>query len=526
MILGIDTGGTNVDAVALDATGIHGTAKVPNEETAESVEAVVSALGDEVGSLEVERAVVATTLVVNAAVQGRLPDCTNVVIPGPGLAPERSFFGEENVVAAGAVDHRGRVTEEAAVDAVGESGVTAITGKFSQRNPELERDIRDTLSPAEGSVALGNESGAGLTFPERAATTVANARSKPVFATFSEAVSEGLSAAGIDAPVYYLKGDGSMLGVDAMHATPAHTVRGGSAASSLGLIALTGVTEGIAVDIGGTTTDVTRITGRFPDTEQNVSVGPLEPAYAGVVGRNLPVGGDTRVVVSEGGPTIGEERMGNAVAFGGPEPTLTDALHVLEVFTAGDVEAARKALADVGAADPERASQQVLDAFIERVGEAIASVSIESTETLAVGGVLAPHLAPLLAESTEAVSQYAVPPHADVSGAVGCGVARVSVETALHVDSARGVKTVTSVGPETVSEIEQGKRFTDAKARELAIEEAQAAAERAGGSRNDPAEVLGYDRFSVVERSRVAGQIIHARARVEPAVERVFAGDE
>ncbi|MFB6153280.1 MAG: hydantoinase/oxoprolinase N-terminal domain-containing protein [Halodesulfurarchaeum sp.] len=216
MILGIDTGGTNVDAVALDASGIHGTAKVPNEETAESVETVVSDLADEVGALEVERAVVATTLVVNAAVQDRLPDCTNVVIPGPGLAPARSFYGEENVVAKGSVDHRGRVTEEASIDAAAEQPVTAITGKFSQRNPKLERDVRDGLGGSDESVALGNQSGAGLTFPERAATTVANAKSKPVFATFSDAVLEGLSDAGIDAPIYYLKGDGSMLGAEAM----------------------------------------------------------------------------------------------------------------------------------------------------------------------------------------------------------------------------------------------------------------------------------------------------------------------
>ncbi|MFW5965787.1 MAG: hydantoinase/oxoprolinase N-terminal domain-containing protein, partial [Halodesulfurarchaeum sp.] len=43
MIIGIDTGGTNVDGVLLDETGICGTAKVPNTQTRESIVAVVRA---------------------------------------------------------------------------------------------------------------------------------------------------------------------------------------------------------------------------------------------------------------------------------------------------------------------------------------------------------------------------------------------------------------------------------------------------------------------------------------------------
>lgn len=523
MLIGIDTGGTNVDAVVLDDEGVLDTAKVPNRETRQSIAAVLDSLLESTDREEIERVVVATTLVVNAAVQERLPTCTNIVVPGPGLAPERAFFGTENHVATGAVDHRGRVTEPVEYDEDPTHDVRAITAKFSSRNPELERTLRDDLQETSRAVALGNESGAGLTFPDRASTTVANARSMPVFSDYEAAVEAALAEVDLDVPIYYLKGDGAMLGDDAMLTTPAHTIRSGSAASALGLVALTGLEDGIAVDIGGTTTDVTRILDGFPDTEGDVSEGDLETAYAGVTARSLPIGGDTSIAKTDSGYGLADERFGNAVAFGGDEPTVTDALHHLGIFEAGDTKAASAALESLGG-DASAIAAAAIDEYEQRVVDVIESMAISSTDTLAVGGVLAPYLGPRLGDATDTIRTVEVPAEAAVAGAVGCGVARVSVDTAVHVDSPRGVKTITAVGPERVESVEEGTRFTDANAREMVEAAAKDAAEAAGGDPTHPAEIMAYDRFSVVERSRVVGQIIHARARVTPATERDFAG--
>lgn len=522
MIIGIDTGGTNVDGVLLDETGICGTAKVPNTQTRESIVAVVRALEDSCGVLTVERVVVATTLVVNAAVQDRLPPATNLLIPGPGLAPERSFFGQENLIADGAVDHRGRITEALAIDETGRHDVRAITAKFSDRNPDLERELAE-LCEADSTLALGNESGPGLTFPERAKTTVANARAKPVFEAYERAVEQAIADAGLDAPVYYLKGDGAMLGSTAMETTPAHTIRSGSAASALGLVALTGLDSGVAVDIGGTTTDVTSITDQFPDTEPDVAESGLETAYEGVTARSLPIGGDT-IIVSESGISLGDERIGDAVALGGDRPTLTDALHVLGIFEVGDVEAARSSLSALGG-DPEVIASSVVDEFETRVTDAIATIADSTSISIAVGGTLAPILGPRLREAGDAIEHVDVPGYADVAGAVGCGVARVSVDTAVHIDSQRGTKTVTAVGSERVDTVERGKRFSAREVREIAAQAAQEAAISAGGEPNKPVEIMATDGFSVVERGSVVGQIIDARARVTPGIERWFVGD-
>ncbi|MEF8771730.1 hydantoinase/oxoprolinase family protein [Halodesulfurarchaeum sp.] len=521
MIVGIDTGGTNVDGVVLDKTGICGTAKVPNTETRASIEEVIEALRETCDQFSIDRVVVATTLVVNAAVQDRLPPCTNIVIPGPGLAPDLSFFGAENHAATGAVDHRGRITEQLSYEEIPTYDVRAVTAKFSDRNPELERSLVAAFDADPQAVALGNESGAGLTFPERAATTVANARAKPVFSAYERAVEQAITAAGLDAPVYYLKGDGAMLGSEAMRTTPAHTIRSGSAASALGLVALTAMDAGIAVDIGGTTTDVSRVADGFPDTEPDVSEGDLETAYEGVTATSLPIGGDTRIEPTDAGFGLADERMGDAAALGGDIPTLTDALHVLGIFEAGNVADARAALESLGG-DPDPIAKTVLMEFTNRVGEAIAAVQLSGPSNIAVGGTLAPILGPRLAESLDVVADAEIPGYADVAGAVGCGVARVSVDTAVHIDSHRGIKTVTSVGSEQVGSVETGRQFSDQEVRKIVATAAQEAAMAAGGEPNKPVQIQTTDGFSVVERGTVVGQIINARARVAPGIERWY----
>lgn len=508
MIIGIDAGGTNVDAVLLDE-GIVASSKVTagDDDVAPALERLLEGRSPEA----VDRVVVATTRVLNDAVQDRLPGCTNVVIPGPGLSPERAFYGEENHVAAGCIDHRGRVTEATAYDGTPDEEVVAVTAKFSPRNPDPERQVDEALDAT--NVALGHASGAGLTFPTRAATTVANAKAGPTFADVCDGAEAACAAAGIDAPIYYLKGDAAMLSADAVRPVPAQTLRCGAAASALGLVALSGVDRGICVDVGGTTTDVVPVREGFPAVERGVDEGGLETGYDAVTARALSLGGDTRVADGE----LTGRREDDAAAFGGEYPTLTDALHVLGEYDEGDEAAARSALDRVG--DPERVASNVVETYVERVAAEIEALDA-SAARLIVGGALAPALADRIAETT-GVGEVIVPAGAPVAGAVGCAVARVSVETAVHVDTARGVLTVTAVGPESVEEVERGRTFDDEEIRDLAAERAREAAVAAGGEADHPVEVTDRRTFNVVERSRVVGQIVDATARVEPGLRSV-----
>lgn len=507
MIIGIDAGGTNFDGVVLDEDGgIEAAAKKPSDEEG-AFDALLDALLENVA--DVDRVVVSTTRVLNAAAQGTLPDCANVVVPGVGLSPELAFAGDENFVAEGCVDHRGRVTEPLEIGGFEPSCETvAVTAKFSTRNPELEREAADTLDASV--VALGHESGGSLGFPARAETTVANAKSKPAFRGFESSLHEALGARGVEAPVYYLKGDAAMLSREAAGATPAHTLRSGPASSSLGLVALSGVDEALCVDVGGTTTDVTLVEDGFPSLAEGVGAGSLSTFYDGVVSVDAPVGGDTRV--DDDGLT--GVRDGPPAAFGGPSPTPTDALRVLGETKEGDEEGAREALGALG--DPDEVARKVADEFVSSVAEAVESLG-ERAEKVVLGGALAEALADRIATRLGWASEVVVPENAAVCGAVGCVVARVSVRTTVRVDTARGEMTVTSAGPEKVEEVERGATYDEEEARELVKRETAEATRRAGGDATpDDVRVTSFRSFNVVENGRVVGEIIDAEAQAEP----------
>jgi len=516
MILGLDAGGTNLDAVLVGHDGVVESTKQPSDEG--SLDDVLVSVVD---GRSIDRVIVSTTRVLNTAVKGELPDCTNVLVPGVGLSPELAYAGDENLVAGGCIDHRGRITEHLSLEGVEPSDdVVSVTAKFSTRNPSLEREAREGIDA--GTVFLGHESGGPLGFPKRAYTTVANAKSATVFDEFESSVESALEEAGVEAPTYYLKGDAAMLSSGSARTTPAQTLRSGPATSALGLVSLSGVQDAVCVDVGGTTTDVVAVEDGFPVLEEDVGVGNLKTFYDGVASVDAGVGGDTRVD-DEKGLCIGE-RDGVAAAFGGPSPTPTDALVVLgEVESEGaDAEAAFEAVGSVGEGEPEEVAQGIVEEFIGEIASATESLG-RREDTVVLGGALADALAGRLADCLVWAEEVVVPEDAEVCGAVGCAVASVTVRTHVHVDTAKGGKTVASVGSKETEDVERGRIYDEDELVRLAREEAVEASSHAGAQDPDPedAEILSSRSFNVVEKGRVVGQIADLDAQVKPGLRRL-----
>lgn len=519
MIIGLDAGGTNYDAVLVDSNGVVDSAKVPAMESGDGIRSLLSDLLENHSPGEVERVVVSTTLILNSALQRRLPECTNVLVPGVGLNPMYAFHGDENIVAKGCVDHRGRVTEDVESGRNPGNDVVAVTCKFSTRNPALENTLRDSLQYEH--MALGHEAGGRLGFLDRAATTVFNAKAKPIFHQFEERLAGALDGVGVDASVYYLKGDAAMLSREKALSTPSHILRSGPAASSLGLVALSGVRNAVCVDVGGTTTDIAVVEDGYPRLKEGFEVHGLRTYYEGVDSVDLSVGGDTRVI-SEG---LGAVREGNAAAFGGKHPTPTDALHVVGECSLGDTERARKSFESLG--DPGEIAQSVLKEFVDRIAGGVREIcGGEGPRTLVAGGVLAPYVADRVAEHVSWIDEVVVPEYAGVCGAVGCAAARVSVKTTVHIDTQRAKMTVSSEGSEKVVDVGRGRQFSDEEAESLVREEAMRAAVNAGASGNVETEILDMRKFNVVERSRVRGQIVDATAQAVPGLNEIFGGSQ
>ncbi len=508
MIVGVDAGGTNVDAAVVGEDGVQETAKLPAEDVSATV---LRDLFREISDgYTVDRVVVSTTRVLNRIVQDRLPSCSSVLVPGVGLAVEHAFAADDNQVVRGCIDHRGRVTESPVVDAEPRHPVVAVTAKFSPRNPSVEEEVAEELEA--DVVALGHEAGGRLDFPGRAATTAANARSKPAFQEFREAVASATEDLSFNAPVYVLRGDGSMVGEGKASDAPASTTRSGPASSSVGLLALSGERDAVCVDVGGTTTDVTPAVDGYPLTREGYEHDGFSTFYEGVSSGDLPLGGDTRV--TEDG--LARRREDYAAAFGGEAPAFTDALNVLGAGV-GDTDASETAFADAGLSEAD--AETVVEEYVAELSDAVESAVEEaegSPEVAVFGGALAGCLSSRLEEEVDL--DVVVPEHADVCGAVGCAAAKVSVRTEVHVDSPRGRMTVSSVGSRSKS-VEKGRRYSGEELHDVVVEETVEETKAAGGDAGvEDVEVLDVRRFNVVEDGKVEGEIADAVARVKPGI--------
>lgn len=149
MIIGIDAGGTNTDGVALSDSQVVASVIPSTPNSVKGIKRTLKALKQQLQgeAPEIERIVIGTTLILNAAVEKKMGDCGCLLMPGPGLNPDLAKQGEYNKVVPGYIDHSGRK-----IEALGEKSVKefkkehedqvdtfAIVGKFSPRNPTLEQ---------------------------------------------------------------------------------------------------------------------------------------------------------------------------------------------------------------------------------------------------------------------------------------------------------------------------------------------------------------------------------------------------
>ncbi|MFP4169979.1 MAG: hydantoinase/oxoprolinase family protein [Methanomassiliicoccales archaeon] len=530
MIVGIDAGGTNTDGVLLSDSRIVSTCKLPSPPDS------VSSIGEVLSSLrgspafregELDRVVIGTTLVLNAAVQDRMDRCGCLLIPGPGLDPRLAMKGELNRAADGYIDHRGRRVEDLVhsqvrdfIEGTEEVGCYAVVGKFSPRNPELEMEAAELMPGAP--LSMGHQVGGDLNFPRRAASTVLNAKSLPLLGDFLSELDGAMEEAGVSAPVYLVKSDGAMLSRRAASKLPAATLRSGPAASTLGLMTLTGEERGVAVDIGGTTTDLGMVEGSLPMTEKVSRVNGEEVSFPSVISTDIPLGGDSAVSIQGGKVIIEPRRRGPSAAFGGEWPTLTDALHVTGDFTSGDRGRAEEAIAGLAASigsDPGEMAREVIDTFGRMVSshleEFLSANHLSGEVKLLGGGVLSRFILPSVAEREG--MECIIPRHAEVAGAVGCAVSKVAMRTTLHIDTARGYMIANGIR----TSVESGREFGEEELRNMAREWAIRTSEEAGMPPGpEEVELLNMRYFNVVQGGRKRGQISDLEAQVRPGVSR------
>ncbi len=282
--IGLDTGGTYTDAVALDGQRrVVASAKALTTHwdlsigLGEALRAVLGKLPPGAQREHIALVSVSTTLATNAVVENRFSEICTILIGFDEKMVERSGLkraaGGVIVRVRGGHDPTGEESEpldESAVDAaVREFGsrveAFAVASMFSVRNPAHERRARERIrSGSDKPVTCSHELSSQLDAPKRALTAALNARLTPQIAHLLDALRRVLERESISAPVMIVKGDGTLMKAEVALEYPVETVLSGPAASVVGAGFLSGLENFAVADMGGTTTDVAIVAGGRP----------------------------------------------------------------------------------------------------------------------------------------------------------------------------------------------------------------------------------------------------------------------
>ena len=321
--IGIDTGGTYTDAVLLNLNDntIIGTAKSPTTHHQLS-HGIALALRDlmvncQLKSPDISLVAVSTTLATNAVVENK-GDKVGLIVAGHNrpldLPVVSSLFIEGGHNLQGQEDTP--LDMEALVRAVsqlkGNVDAYVLCSAMSIKNPTHEMVMGKAVQMIDQlPVFLSHEVSNRPGIHDRAATAVLNARLRPIMEEFLLGMQDGLVALGMAGNVKIIRGDAKTMNIADTPRHAASTVASGPAATAWFGLQNCPETNGLIVDIGGTTTDITMIRNGQPTlTEDGSKIGNWRTHINSVKMSTVGAGGDSHATVSpQGQLTVGPARV-------------------------------------------------------------------------------------------------------------------------------------------------------------------------------------------------------------------------
>ena len=564
MLLGLDVGGTFTDAVIIDDHRVVGSAKrrTTKDNLMQGIGEALDAVLAGCNTSNIEQVTLSTTVVTNTIVEEKEQVVDLYVVTGPGRNVD-DIFPVNPIYLQGYTDHRGIVVERTPTNVVRDiaemvqshsgTDLAAVSAKFGVRNPQEELSITEELKGKYNTISNGSLLSGSLNFPRRTISAYFNTAVTPVFTVFKKNVESALSMRNINAPLHILKADGGSLPMEHMVSRPVETAFTGPAATVLGLSALGAIGEEhtVALDIGGTTTDISLWKqGRPLMTKNGVSIREYPSAVRSFAVTSVGIGGESVVRIVDSDVTVGPERVGPSLALGGAEPTLGDALIVLGYASYGDTTLAEQAMEvlanrlNTSAKDGTTQIQQqltgamtasdmarlVVDKALQIIQRGIDEVVTAENkrpiyvvadivnpdvfipaQIVVVGGT-APSLGPSIGEYLNL--PVTIPENAAVANAIGAALALSTIELTVHVDTKRRLLVIPELGIKqqtcTLKRVEQVVE----RAKEVLGEEAL----RLGLGKDQDIEVISIEDFPVVEGWQSMERLITVKVQLAAGV--------
>lgn len=444
MHIGIDVGGTNTDAVLMQAMSILAEVKTPTRPDITS--GITTALQTMLAQVKTDPAqitavMIGTTHFTDAVVErrGLMPTAAlRLGLPTQFLPPMvdwpsdlRQAIRGQAYLAHGGYEFDGRLI--APLDPaeirdiagrIGDEGIrsVAISSVFSPVNAAMEKEtaaiIQEVIPGA--ATTLSHEIGRiGLLERENAAIMNACLRdlAKQIVAAFRQAMADMQ----IEAPLYLTQNNGTLMGADFVERYPVLTFASGPTNSIRGAAFLTGARDAMVVDIGGTTTDLGMLVRGFPrEAPLPVEIGGVRTNLRMPDVLSLGLGGGSLVSLEPlriGPRSVGCELTTRSLVFDGTELTATDVAVAAGLADIGQPSA----VAGLSSHSVERVLQEIqhmVEQAVDRMKTSAAPVPV----VLVGGGSI------LVRDSLNGAAEVIRPDYFAVANAVGAAIARIGGE--------------------------------------------------------------------------------------------------
>lgn len=445
MRIGVDVGGTNTDAVLMDGLQVLATIKTATTEDIASgvVAAINQVLSETKTAAEQIRAVmVGTTQFVNAFVQRRELEpvaIVRVALPmTSGIPPMvdwpddlRGVVGEHCYLVQGGSYYTGQdyvELDEPGIEAVAleirDKGLknVAVSAVFSPIRPDLETRTAEIIRRiVDGvSITLSHDVG-GLGLIERENAAIINASLQQLSRRVIRSLQDAMKRLDISAPLFMSQNDGTLMNHQFAEQFPVLTSSAGPTNSIRGAAFLSGLEEGVVVDIGGTTTDVGVLVKGFPRVTAEASqLGGVRTNFSMPDVLSVGLGGGTIIrfdasgKVCLGPDSVGYALLEKAQAFGGDTLTTSDIAVLDGRLLMGDAQRVNP-LSDQQLTDIRAAIKGCIESAVDQLKTSAAAVPV-----LLVGGGSV-----LVDGELDGASSVVTLEHAEVANAVGAAIAQV-----------------------------------------------------------------------------------------------------
>ena len=324
--LGIDTGGTCTDAVLFDMDARQvlswGKTQTTKHNLEQGIDTAIGQLDKELLA-QVEFVSLSTTLATNACVEGRGGRVKLLFIGvDPKVVEETyekyGFTSTEDILYLSGEPKEGmepdfsQLEEMAKEGAFAGAGGIAISQLFAARNGGAYETLAKEILEKYYDIPIicAYQMFSDLNAITRGAGAYLNAQLIPLIEDFLHAVKEVMAKRQLNAPIYIVRSDGSLMNESFTRKNPVETLLCGPAASALGGAYLANASDALIVDIGGTTTDVAIMNqDMLKSVKDGISIGSWKTFVKGMYVDTFGLGGDSGLKIQERKLALADYRL-------------------------------------------------------------------------------------------------------------------------------------------------------------------------------------------------------------------------